>query len=65
MLLGVVDDCSGVKYQEYHECDGEDVIVALQFLYTAMAAKKSNAFQGIPKNLYIDNGSISKSKIFK
>lgn len=65
MILGVVDDRSGVKYQEYHECDGEDVIVALHFLYRAMAAKNGNAFQGIPKNLYIDNGPISKSKIFK
>lgn len=65
MLLCVVDDRSGVKYQEYHECDGEDVMVALKFLYNAMSAKEDTIFQGIPKNIYTDNGSVSKSKIFK
>ena len=65
MILGIVDDCSGVKYQEYHECDGEDLMVALKFLYNAMSAKENSVFRGIPKNIYTDNGSVSKSKIFR
>jgi transposase InsO family protein len=67
MLLGVVDDRSGVKYQEYHYCYGEDVMTALKFLFNAFSAKKypSMPFQGIPKTIYTDNGSVAKSNIFK
>jgi hypothetical protein len=67
MLLGVVDDRSGVKYQEYHYCYGEDVMTALKFLFNAMALKKHPGmpFQGIPKAIYTDNGPVVKSNIFK
>lgn len=49
MLYSVVDDRSGVAYQEYHSVYGEDVEAALRFLFAAMSPK-SNAelpFQGI------------------
>ena len=67
MLLGVVDDRSGVKYQEYHYCHGEDVMTALKFLFNAFSAKKypNMPFHGIPKTIYTDNGSVAKSNIFK
>lgn len=67
MLLAVVDDRSGTKYQEYHYCYGEDVMTALKFLFNAFSAKKypNIPFQGIPKALYIDNGPVTKSIIFK
>lgn len=67
MILGVVDDRSGVKYQEYHYCYGEDVMTALKFLFNAFSAKKYKGmpFQGIPRSIYIDNGPVAKSNIFK
>jgi transposase InsO family protein len=67
MLLGVIDDRSGVKYQEYHYCYGEDVLTALKFLFNAFSVKKypGMPFQGIPKTIYTDNGSVAKSSIFK
>ncbi len=37
MLASVVDDRSGVCYQEYHAVHGEDAMTALRFLFTAMA----------------------------
>jgi hypothetical protein len=40
MLYSVVDDRSGVAYQEYHGVYGEDVEAALRFLFAAMSAKK-------------------------
>ncbi|MEG3991253.1 hypothetical protein QUA13_29725 [Microcoleus sp. S28C3] len=66
MLYSVVDDRSGVAYQEYHSVYGEDVEAALRFLFAAMSPK-SNAelpFQGIPKQLYMDNGPIARSLVF-
>jgi hypothetical protein len=36
MLYSVVDDRSGVAYQEYHGVYGEDVEAALRFLFAAM-----------------------------
>ena len=39
MLYSVVDDRSGVAYQEYHCTYGEAVEVALQFLFNAMTSK--------------------------
>jgi hypothetical protein len=50
MLYSVVDDRSGVCYQEYHCVYGEDVIAALRFLFNAMSAKNIDGFlfQGIP-----------------
>lgn len=67
MLLGVVDDRSGMKYQEYHYCYGEDVMTALKFLFNAMASKAYPGipFQGIPKSIYMDNGPVAKSNVFK
>jgi len=37
MLFSIVDDRSGVAYQEYHCVYGEDVEAALRFLFNAMA----------------------------
>jgi hypothetical protein len=66
MLYSVVDDRSGVCYQEYHCVYGEDTEAALRFLFNAMSAKGINGvpFEGIPQMLYLDNGPIAKSRIF-
>jgi hypothetical protein len=49
MLYSVVDDRSGVAYQEYHCVYGEDVEAALRFLFASMAPKAAEdvSFQGI------------------
>ncbi|MCB1615257.1 MAG: IS481 family transposase [Pseudomonadales bacterium] len=67
MLASVVDDRSGVSYQEYHYILGEDVMTALRFLFAAMSPKpyKGSPFCGIPKILLMDNGPVSKSLVFK
>lgn len=67
MIYSVVDDRSGVAYQEYHGVYGEDVAAALRFLFAAMSAKKEEnfPFQGIPKMLYMDNGPIARSSVFQ
>jgi hypothetical protein len=69
MLYSVVDDRSGVAYQEYHLVQGEDVLAALRFFFRACAPKNVPVgdfpFQGIPKMLYTDNGPIAKSNLFK
>ena len=67
MLASIVDDRSGVVYQEYHYAYGEDAMTALRFLFNAMAPKKypGNPFQGIPKTIYTDNGPATKSTLFK
>jgi len=67
MLYSVVDDRSGVCYQEYHCVYGEDVEAALRFLFNAMTAKAMDGFpfQGIPEMIYADNGPITKSRIFQ
>ena len=67
MLYSIVDDRSGMCYQEYHCVYGEDVEAALRFLFNAMAAKTSSSspFQGIPATIYADNGPISKSQVFQ
>ena len=67
MLYSVVDDRSGVSYQEYHVVYGEDVIAALMFLFNAMSKKENEnfPFQGIPKIIYMDNGPIAKSAVFQ
>ena len=41
MLASVVDDRSGISYQEYHCVYGEDAMTALRFLFNAMAPKKA------------------------
>jgi hypothetical protein len=42
-------------------------MTALKFLFNAMSAKKYPGFpfQGIPKTLYLDNGPVAKSAVFK
>lgn len=67
MLYSVVDDRSGVAYQEYHGVYGEDVGAALRFLFAAMSAKKEAnfPFQGIPELIYLDNGPIGRSSVFQ
>lgn len=71
MLFSIVDDRSGVAYQEYRCVYGEDVETALRFLFNAMAPKptetsaEGNPFQGIPTALYLDNGPVAKSAVFK
>jgi hypothetical protein len=71
MLFSVVDDRSGVAYQEYRCVYGEDVETALRFLFNAMSPKppetgdQANPFQGIPAALSLDNGPVAKSAVFK
>jgi hypothetical protein len=67
MLFSVVDDRSGVAYQEYHCVYGEDVESALRFLFRAMAPKASpdHPLQGIPKMIYQDNGPVGRSQIYQ
>jgi hypothetical protein len=67
MIYSVVDDRSGVAYQEYHGVYGEDVEAALRFLFAAMSPKSEEdfPFQGIPQMLYMDNGPIARSQVFQ
>ena len=67
MLYSVVDDRSGVAYQEYHGVYGENVEAALRFLFSAMSPKKDVElpFQGIPDMIYMDSGPIAKSLVFQ
>jgi hypothetical protein len=67
MLFSVVDDRSGVAYQEYRCVYGEDVEAGLRFLFNAMAPKQIDdfLFQGIPKMIYLDNGPIARSHVFQ
>ncbi len=67
MLFSVVDDRSGVAYQEYRCVYGEEVEAALKFLFNAMAPKANDGdpFQGIPATLHLDNGPVAKSAVFK
>jgi hypothetical protein len=67
MLFSVVDDRSGVAYQEYHCAYGEAVEVALQFLFHAMAPKADERFpfSGRPLHLYTDNGPVARSQVLR
>lgn len=67
MLFSVVDDRSGVNYQEYRCVYGEDAESALRFLFNAMAPKShpEMSLQGRPKMLYLDNGPVAKSHVFQ
>ena len=66
MLYSIVDDRSGVAYQEYHCTYGESVEAALQFLFNAMTPKIDPRFPfgGRPIALYMDNGPVAKSHVF-
>ena len=54
MLFSVVDDRSGVAYQEYRCVYGEDAASGLRFLFNAMAPKEEPdlVLQGIPRMIY-------------
>ena len=67
ILASVVDDRSGMMYQEYHLSEGENVLMALRFLFNAMSLKsqKHLPFQGIPLMIYLDNGPVAKSLVFQ
>ena len=67
MLFSVVDDRSGVAYQEYHCVYGEEVEAALRFLFHAMSPKSVDGFpfHGIPSLLYMDNGPVAHSHVFQ
>lgn len=66
LLYSIVDDRSGVIYQEYHVAYGEDTYTALRFLFNAMSEKTNPRFpfKGIPKIIYMDNGPVAKSFLF-
>jgi hypothetical protein len=67
MLFSVVDDRSGVAYQEYRCVYGEDAESALRFLFNSMSPKanEGDPFQGIPSTIHLDNGPVAKSAVFK
>jgi len=67
MLFSVVDDRSGVAYQQYKCVYGEDAESALRFLFAAMAPKEEEHFplQGRPLMIYLDNGPVAKSRVFQ
>ena len=65
MLYSVVDDRSGMSYQEYRCVYGEDAESALRFMFNAMAPKEDTEFQGIPEMIYLDNGPVAKSLVFQ
>nr|WP_321404931.1 IS481 family transposase [uncultured Desulfobacter sp.] len=67
MLYSIVDDRSGVAFQQYNAVYGEDAESALRFLFSAMSAKAIEGFpfQGIPEMIYMDNGPIAKSSVFQ
>jgi hypothetical protein len=67
MLFSVVDDRSGVAYQEYHCTYGEDAETALRFLFNAMAPKTDEGLTlcGRPLALYMDPGPVRHSAVFQ
>ena len=65
MLFSVIDDRSGVAYQEYRCVYGEDMESALRFLFNAMSPKDDNPLQGIPEMIYLDNGPVARSLVFQ
>jgi hypothetical protein len=68
ILYSAADDRSGVAYQEYRCVYGEDVEAGLRFLFNAMAPKPDESglvMQGIPDALYMDNGPITRSRVFQ
>lgn len=67
MLFSVVDDRSGAAFQQYRCVHGEDVESGLRFLFDAMTPKPDDLprLQGVPDALYLDNGPIAKSGVFR
>ena len=65
MLFSVVDDRSGVNYQEYRCVYGEDAESAFTLLFNAMTPKAdASFFQGRPKLIYLDNGYLWPRVVF-
>lgn len=58
MLYSVVDDRSGVAYQEYHEVYGEDVGAALKFLFNAMSPKQNQEFI-VSRSLAVESEKVN------
>jgi hypothetical protein len=67
MLFSVVDDRSGAAYQEYRCVYCEDAESAMRFLFNAMAPKPDAEMplQGIPEAVYLDNGPVTRSRVFQ
>jgi hypothetical protein len=65
MLFSVVDDRSGAAYQEYRCVYGEDAESALKFFFSAMSKKPDTPLQGIPEEIYMDNGPVARSQVFQ
>ena len=65
MLFSVVDDRGGAGYQEYRCVYGEDAESALKFLFNAMSQKQETPLQGIPEQIYLDNGPVARSGVFQ
>ncbi len=67
MLFFVVDDRSGACYQEYRCVYGENAEAALSFLYNTFSAKPEPELplQGIPAAIHMDNGPVSRSRVFQ
>jgi hypothetical protein len=65
-IFSVVDDRSGVIYQEYRCVYVEDAESALHFPFNAMVPKSlpEPHLQGHPEMLYLDNGPVGKSRVF-
>lgn len=61
MLFSVVDDRSGVAYQEYRCVYGEDVETALRFLFNALPARGGTSdTRGVPScGRYTIGNSVS------
>jgi hypothetical protein len=61
MLFSVVDDRSGVAYQEYHCAYGAAAAVALQFLFNASSYVKRDRFGSVryPERLNSSKSSFS------
>lgn len=60
----MVDDATGVVYAEYFISEGEDMASVHNFLLKGFSRKPEDAeypndmlYQGIPKTIYVDNGS--------
>lgn len=62
-IYGCVDDYSGNFYGKYTTAPGESAVDGLEFFQSAWSSKenKNLSFQGVPRFIYLDNGSISKA----
>ncbi|TNF66843.1 MAG: transposase [Gammaproteobacteria bacterium] len=66
LLALFVDDASGAVSGEYIITPGESAIAALSALYNATSGNNCDSFiKGIPESIYMDNGSFSKSELYR